>query len=218
MKIIIFGVGDLAKQLYYYISREEKYELEYFCVNKSFFSESKYLGKEVITFEDCLGFLSNKEYKFILGVGYKNLKMRKIIFDMIKEKGFDFINYISPSATVYGDIKGEGNIILPNVTIEPFSVVRDNNIIWSNSTICHDSVIGNHNFIAANSVVGGFSKILENNFLGFNSIIKDNISVEREVLIGANSLVIKSPENYSVYYGTPARKIREHFKNGLQIE
>lgn len=218
MKIIIFGVGDFAKQLDYYISKETNYQVEYFCVNKKYFSESKFLGKDVITFEDNLETISKTDYKFILGVGYKNFRMRKKIFEMIKDKGFNFINYISPYAVVYGDIMGEGNIILPNVTIEPFSKINDNNIIWSNSTICHDSAIGSHNFIAANSVVGGFSKVKENNFLGFSSTVKDNIVIDKEVLVGANSFVIKDPDNSSVYYGTPAKKISEHYEKGIEIE
>lgn len=218
MKIIIFGVGDLAKQLHFYLSKEEKYQVEFFCVNKEYYSESKYLGKDIITFEDSLEKLSKKEYKFIIGVGYKNLRMRKKVFEMVKEKGFDLINYISPYAIVYGDIVGEGNIILPNVTIEPFSKINNNNIIWSNSTICHDSLIGNHNFISANSVIGGFSKVKDNNFIGFSSTIKDNIVIDKEVLVGADSLIIKDPENSSVYYGIPAKKISEHYEKGIEIE
>lgn len=217
MKVIIFGVGEFAKQLDYYLSLEGKYEVDYFCVNKQFRVEATYLGKDVITLEDGLEKISTKEYKFILGVGYKNMRMRKKIFEMLKDKGFDFINYISPYATVHGEIKGEGNVILSNVVVEPFSIIKDNNIIWSNTVICHDSVIDSHNFIAANSVVGGFSEVRENNFLGFNTIVKDNVVVDKEVLIGANSLVIQSPENYSKYYGTPAKKISEHYERGIEI-
>lgn len=62
--------------------------------------------------------ISVDEYRFIIGVGYKNLRMRKVIFERIKNKGFNLINYVNPTSIMYGDIKGEGNIILPNVTIE----------------------------------------------------------------------------------------------------
>ncbi|MCG8513363.1 MAG: acetyltransferase [Halanaerobiales bacterium] len=217
MKVIIFGVGDFSKQLYYYISKCNEYKIEYFCVNKNYFSTNKFLNKDVIIFEDDLKLLSVHEYKFILGVGYNNLRMRKIIFDKIKQKGFDFINYINPTARIFGDIVGEGNIILPNVTVEPYSKINNNNVIWSNSLICHDSIIGDHNFIAANSIIGGFSKVVESNFLGFNATIKDKIVVDKEVLIGAKSLVMRSPENYSVYYGIPAKKIREHCEKGIKV-
>ncbi|WP_339244657.1 acetyltransferase [Paenibacillus sp. FSL R10-2796] len=217
MKVIIFGVGDFAKQLHYYLDKEAEYEVEYFCVNEEYYTEKEFLGRKVITFEEGLVSLSTEKYKFIIGVGYKNLKMRKEIFEKIKAKGFGLINYISPNAVIYGNIIGEGNVILSNVIIEPFSSIVNNNIIWSNSVICHDSVIGNHNFIAANSIVGGFSEIIEGNFLGFNSTIKDNVIVDKEVIIGAKSLVMKSPENHSAYYGVPAKKIREHSKKGIQI-
>ncbi|MFJ7727905.1 acetyltransferase, partial [Neobacillus sp. NPDC097160] len=217
MKIIIFGTGDLSKQLYYYIKKEQEYQVKYFCVNKEYFIDSEFMGEKVITFEECIKELSPTEYKFIIGVGYKKMRMRKKIFNLIKAAGFELINYVSPYAIVHGQIQGEGNIILSNVIVEPYTIINDNNIIWSNSTICHDVVIGKHNFIAANSVVGGFSKVGENNFIGFNSTIKDNIVIDNEVLIGANSLVVKSPENFSLYYGSPARKISEHYENGIEI-
>jgi len=218
MKVIIFGIGDLAKQLHYYINQLQEYNVEYFCVNKEYFSCDKFLDKDVITFEEDLKSLSSKEYKFIIAVGYKKLRMRKKIFDMIKKEGFDLINYISPKATVLGDVVGEGNIILSNVVIEPFTKIHNNNIIWSNSLLCHDVIVGNHNFIAAGSIVGGFSQIVESNFLGFNSTIKDNIVVEREVLVGAKSLIVNPPENYSMYYGTPAKKVRTHYETGIVID
>ena len=97
------------------------------------------------------------------------------------------------------------------------SEIYDNNIIWSNSLLCHDSIVGSHNFIAASSVIGGFSKVLENNFIGFNSVVKENIIIDKEVLIGAKSLVLKSPEDYSVYYGIPAVKIKEHKETGIKV-
>lgn len=217
MKVIIFGIGDFAKQIHYYLGKETEYEVEYFCVNEEYYTENEFLGRKVITFEDGLKSLSTNDYKFLIGIGYKKLKMRKEVFEKIKEKGFDLVNYTSPTATIYGDIIGEGNIILSNVIIEPFSNINNNNIIWSNSIICHDSTIGNHNFIAANSIIGGFSEVREGNFIGFNSTIKDNVIIDKEVLIGAKSLVMKAPENYSAYYGIPAKKIREHAEKGIQV-
>lgn len=220
MKIIIFGLGDFARQLKFYIEKDTEYEIAYFCVDKKYFKNKYFLGTKVITFEDGLNALSPREYKFILGVGYKNMHMRVATFNKIKEKGFSFANYVSSSATVLGEIIGEGNIILSNVTIEPFATVNNNNIIWSDCLICHDSIVGNHNFIAAKSILGGHSKVLENNFIGFNSTVIQNITVEKEVLLGANSLLTKKPENFSVYFsknGT-AKLIKKHEHTGICIE
>lgn len=83
--------------------------------------------------------------------------------------------------------------------------------------LCHDSIVGSHNFIAASSVIGGFSKVLDNNFIGFNSVVKENVVVNKEVLIGANSLLLKTPDDYSTYYGTPAVKVREHKEKGIEV-
>lgn len=217
MKVIIFGTSDFAKQISFYISQSEEYELAYFCVNKNYNGDSEFMGKKILVFEDDLDNLSKSEFKFIIAVGYKQMRVRKSIFEMIKSKGFSLMNYIHSTATVMGKIKGEGNIVLANTIIEPYSEVYDNNIIWSNSLLCHDSIIGSHNFIAAASVIGGFSKVLDNNFIGFNSVIKENIIVNKEVLIGAKSLVLKAPEDYCVYYGIPAVKIKEHREMGIEV-
>lgn len=217
MKVIIFGISDFAKQIAFYISQSKKYELAYFCVNKEYYVDSEFMGKKILIFEEDLDNLSNEDFRFIIAVGYKQMRIRKKVFEAIKSKGYNLINYIHPTATIMGEIKGEGNIILANTIIEPYSEVYDNNIIWSNSLLCHDSIIGSHNFIAASSVIGGFSKILDNNFIGFNSVVKENITVNKEVLIGAKSLVLKSPEDYSVYYGIPAVKIKLHKETGIEI-
>ena len=217
MKVIIFGTSDFAKQVAFYISQSKEYELAYFCLNKRYYVDSEFMGKKILIFEEDLDNLSTAKYRFIIAVGYKQMRLRKKIFDMIKEKGFNLINYIHPTATVMGKIKGEGNIILSNVVIEPFANVNHNNVIWSNALICHDSIIGNHNFIAAQSLIGGFSKVIDNNFIGFNSVIKENITVDKEILIGANSLVLRSPDNYSVNYGVPTVKIKEHKETGIII-
>lgn len=217
MKVIIFGTSDFAKQVAFYISQSKEYELAYFCLNKRYYVDSEFMGKKILIFEDDLDNLTKADYRFIIAVGYKQMRVRKKIFEMIKSKGFNFINYIHSTAIVMGEIKGEGNIILANVVIEPYTKVYDNNIIWSNSLICHDSIVGSHNFIAASSVLGGFSKVIDNNFIGFNSVVKENIVVNREVLIGANSLLLKTPDDYSTYYGTPAVKAREHKEKGIEV-
>ena len=217
MKVIVFGTSDFAKQVAFYISQSPEYELAYFCVNEDYYINTEYMGKKVLVFEKDLDNLSKVDFKFVIALGYKQMRARKRIFEMIKSKGFNLINYIHSTATVMGEIKGEGNIILANTIIEPYSVVYDNNILWSNTLICHDSIVGSHNFIAASSIIGGFSKVLDNNFIGFNSVIKENIIVNKEVLVGAKSLILKSTEDYSVYYGIPAFKIKEHKEIGIEL-
>lgn len=216
MKVIIFGIGDLSKQLLFYLEKEN-INVEGFCVNKKYYTSEFFCSKKVFIFEDELDNLSPKIYKFIIGIGYKSLRSRKIVFEQIKEKGFDLINYVHPEAKIEGDIIGEGNIILSNVVVEPFARINNNNIIWSNNLICHDAEIGNHNFIAAGSLIGGFSRVLDNNFIGFNSTVIQNITIHKEVLIGARSLVISSPQNNYVYFGMPAKKIKPIPHDGISI-
>lgn len=216
MKVIIFGIGDLSKQLLFYLERAN-FEVDGFCVNKDYHTSSSFCSKKVYSFEDEIDSLNPEIYKFIIGIGYKSLRTRKRVFEQLKEKGFELINYIHPEAKIEGEIIGEGNIILSNVVVEPFAKINNNNIIWSNNLICHDAEIGNHNFIAAGSLIGGFSQVLDNNFIGFNSTVIQNITIHKEVLIGAKSLVISSPQNGHIYFGAPAKRIKPIPNNGISI-
>lgn len=217
MSVIILGTGDLARQLYFYLEQIKANKVQYFCVNREFYSEKELFGKNVIIFEEIGNYINPIDFQFVIGIGYKKLRMRQKAFDMIKKAGYNLVNFVHPTALILGEIKGEGNIIFPNVIVEPFAEINNNNIIWTNTLLCHDCMVGNHNFISASNVIGGFTKIGDNNFIGLNTVIKDHIIIEKEVLVGAKSLINKNPDNYSVYYGIPAQKIREHFETGIEI-
>jgi UDP-N-acetylbacillosamine N-acetyltransferase len=218
MKVIIFGTGDLANQLYHYLHTDSSYDVDSFCVSRAYYRQSEFLGKPVRIWEEAVEQLSRDEYRFILALGYKQLRARKAMFEEIRAHGFSLINFIHSTARVYGKVVGEGNIILANVTLEPFSTVDSNNIIWTNSLICHDSVIGAHNFIAAGSIIGGHAQVLSNNFIGFDATVIQHVKVSEEVLLGAKSLLLQQPESHSVYVGVPARKIKEHKNTGVCID
>lgn len=216
-KVIIFGIGDLAKTLYCYM--KDLYEVLGFCIDRRYKNEKEiFMGKKIFELEDIL--LNNDEdIYFIMAIGYKNMRNRKEKYLELKKKNIKFINFIHESVLYQKNMKiGENNIIFPGVILEPNVIISNNNIIWSQTLICHDSEIGNHNFIAAGTIIGGFSKILESNFIGFGAVISDNIFLEKEILIGSKSLVNKNPHNYSKYYGIPIKKISEHKKEGIKVQ
>ena len=59
--------------------------------------------------------------------------------------------------------------------------------------------------------------MIECNFIGFNSTLKENIEINEEVLIGAKSLVIDHRRIFVHILGIPAKKIKEHKENGIEI-
>ncbi len=54
--------------------------------------------------------------------------------------------------------------------------------------------------------------------VGVNSTILPGVIIENGVAVGAHSLVTKNCEKWSIYFGTPARKIKPRNKELLQLE
>lgn len=205
-KVIIYGIGDLAKQLFFYLS-EDGYEVEAFCVDEKYKKKNYILEKKIITFEELDIWYSKEKYIILLAIGYDIMKNREILFEKIKKKGYKLMNYIHKAAYLSSDLEmGENNIILANVSIEPFVKIGNNNIIWSNVNICHNVQMGNHNFLAAQSLIGGFTKVGNRNFFGFNSSIIENLKLGNDLIIGAKSLVLSDILIKGKYYGIPCKQ------------
>lgn len=145
------------------------------------------------------------------------MRARELMFHKAKNKGYNFVSYISSKAIFSPNIKlGENNAILHGVIIEPNVEIGNNNIIWSSTTVCHDSKIGNHNFIAAGTIIGGFTRIEDLCFIGFNSTIIQNIHILNESLIGAKSLQLSNTIKCSKWIGSPSKIVGYH-QEGIKI-
>lgn len=125
--------------------------------------------------------------------------VRETVFLRIKKAGYNFATFIHPSAVVASNSEiGEGNIILENVTIQPFTKIGDNNVFWSNVNICHHTKIGSYNFFAASSVILGKVLIEDRCFIGCNATVKNETIVASDTLIGAAAYYDKNEKSGAV--------------------
>ena len=60
------------------------------------------------------------------------------------------------------------------------------------------------------AVTGGNVEVGEFSAIGIGATVKHNVSIGYNCIIGASSLVNKDTKSNSVYYGIPARFIRNH--------
>ena len=217
--IIIYGKGDFAKLMLHYFNIDSQYRAVAFCVDKIYLDSEFFCDLPLISFEDLEIKYPPNKFKAFVAIGYSNMRARKIMFDKIKSKNYECVNYISSKAIIDSSFTiGENNVILENTVIEPFVKITNNNIIWSSSNICHDVFIDSHSFIAAQTLIGGFSKIKNNCFVGFNSTIIQNIVLENETLVGAKSLVLKNTKSFTKYIGNPAKSVSTHEQEGIKIK
>jgi len=206
--LLIFGATSLARQAHYYAVNDMGFNVLGFVVDSAYKSGDVLLSLPVLTWEQACETYTIDEACFFVAIGYKNMRLRAASYTKIKATGYQLINIISRTSFVANNVfKGDNNMIMPNVVIEPSVVMGSNNTIWSNATICHDCTIGSHNFIAANTTIGGEVCIGEQNFFGFSSAVLQQTLIGNSTLIGAQSLITKNTTDFSEYHGTPAKKI-----------
>lgn len=67
-------------------------------------------------------------------------------------------------------------------------------------------------------VVEGLVSIGRHAIIGSQSIIMPGVQVSDGTAIGANSLVTKNTDEWSIYFGSPAKKIKNRKRNPLELE
>jgi sugar O-acyltransferase (sialic acid O-acetyltransferase NeuD family) len=218
MKVIIYGLGDFAELMYFYLQHDSSYQVEAFTADEQFINNKEsFCGKPLLAFENIEDFYPPQEYSMLVCIGYKKMRNRKILFDKAISKGYKLINYIHSSVKSMNLELGCNNIIFPNVTIEPGVTIGNNNIIWSDTLLGHGAAIGNHIYIAAKVLVSGQSKIEDLSFLGNSVSMIDGLNISTESFLVAGSIHFKNTEPYTMYMGSPAKKVRKHEKNGIII-
>jgi sugar O-acyltransferase (sialic acid O-acetyltransferase NeuD family) len=208
--IFIFGLGTLADLAEYYITYDMNLSVSGYLIDDEFKISDIKNGIKVFGWSEFKDLFSVEHVKIFCAIGYKSFRNRELLYQKIKESGFEFFNIISQYSFIADNVSlGNNLFIMPGVVIEPKAIIGNNNVFWSNATICHDVKIEEHNFIAANSTIGGFSKIGSKNFIGFSSTIIENLSIGDNNLIGAQSLIIEKLENNLHVHGSPAKLIKK---------
>jgi sugar O-acyltransferase (sialic acid O-acetyltransferase NeuD family) len=210
MKVIIFGVGNIAEVAYYYLVNDSQYDIVGFTIEKEFKKDNQKFKLPIIEFEDIEKHYNPNDFHLFAPCSGTNLnKYRERIFNQGKKKGYKFISYISSKANVFTEKIGENCFILEGNIIQPYTEIGDNCILWSGNHIGHHSIIESHVFITSHVVISGMCCVKKYGFLGVNSTLKDNITLEEGTVIGMSASVTKNTEGNSIYIGLPAKKYKD---------
>tara|TARA_B100000989_G_scaffold270851_1_gene227240 strand:+ start:733 stop:1401 length:669 start_codon:yes stop_codon:yes gene_type:complete len=215
--LVIFGSGSHSRVILSEILKMEKYnflgfideekpanDLVHTINKKNFYS----LGKiqEVLK--------KNKKIHGIIGIG-SNFIRRKVYQEImnINDK-FIFENIISPDSIINTLEKiGEGSLIVSGSVINHGTKIGSHCIINTSSSIDHDNEFKDFSSTGPGVNTGGNVSVGENSFLGIGSTIKNNILIGENTVIGANSYINKNCDSNSIYFGSPAEKIRKRKYN-----
>lgn len=204
-KVIIFGIGDISQIAHLYLSESDGYEVIAFTMDRDFIQENIFFNLPVVPFGDLEQHFNPQEYKLFIPLSYTKVnKLREQKYLEAKEKGYSFISYIHPKATVASNAKiGENCFIFEDNTIQPYVTIEDNCILWSGNHIGHHSTIKAHCFIASHVVISGGCEIGENTFIGVNATLRDHIKIGKSNVVGAGALILGDTEDNKVYMATP---------------
>jgi sugar O-acyltransferase (sialic acid O-acetyltransferase NeuD family) len=206
-KVIIFGNTLTAELAHYYLTNDSEHEVVAFTVQKEYITEDTFHDLPVVDFDKLESLYPPSEFKFFAPLTEKNMnQLRQEIYLKGKDKGYEYISYISSKATVLTDKIGENCFILEDNTIQPFVEIGNNCVLWSGNHIGHHGVIGDHVFFTSHVVLSGRCNVGNNCFFGVNATIRDKATLGQGTLIamGAN-LTKQLTEDWSIWKGNPAK-------------
>ncbi len=215
-KIIVFGLLDNSSLAHFYLKNDTEHEVVAFSVSSEYMTGiQKFEGLPVIPFEDVEKELPPSSHRFFAPMSYRKMnRLRADVYNQIKQKNYEMINYISSTAILAPGINiGENCLILEKTVIQPFVSIGSNVIIWSGAQISHHASIGDHVFLGAQAIISGHCKIDSYSFLGVNSSVREGIHIKEGVLVGISSSIIGETEPWSIYKGVPGKKDPVSSKN-----
>jgi sugar O-acyltransferase (sialic acid O-acetyltransferase NeuD family) len=206
-KLIIFGGHQFAEMMKYYIERDTNYEVVAFSLDRKYIQSFSFCNLPVVPLDQLQELYHADKNDVLIALGYKNMnKVREEKYKEIKNMGYKIASYISSRAIVENHQLGEGNIVLENSIIGPFTQLGNGNIVWSTANIAHHNKIGNFNFIAMSSSIAGNVVVGDNCFIGNNATIKNSVNISSGTLIGAGTYISKDTDEGEVY--VPSRAIK----------
>ena len=215
-KIIIFGANDLGRLLKYYIMKDETREIAAYTMNKAYITEDCFCGLPVVPFEDVEKHFPPNAFEILIAVGNSKMnKVREKIFGECKTKGYTVASFIHSSCSVHTNDIGEGNILLENCLLYPFSKLGDGNLLWDHVLISHDCKVGNFNTFSSYADLCGYVTIGNNGYFGKHCILNDRVKIADYTLVGAAAYVKKDTEDYDVV--VPARSVVLEHKKSLDL-
>lgn len=136
-----------------------------------------------------------------------DVSLRKKLYSLLKNIGFNIPNIIDKSSTVSDFITlGEGIYIGKKAIVNMSSKIGNCAIINTSSIIEHECVIGNFVHVAPGSILCGNVHVEDNTHIGAGSTIKQGIHVGMNSIIGMGSVVIKNIGDRVTAYGNPCRE------------
>jgi sugar O-acyltransferase (sialic acid O-acetyltransferase NeuD family) len=201
--VIIFGTGQIAEVVHYYLTVEGNRNVIAFTVDAAYRKTDELFGLPVIDFEAVLDRYPPHQYEMFVAMSFRRVnKDREEKVGAAEAMGYTMASHVSPHATVWRDFVAQPNtIIMEHNVIQPFVTVGRNVIMWSGNHIGHHSSIQDNCFIASHAVISGSVTVGEGSFVGVNATIRDNVTIGQRNVLGAGTLILGNTPDGAVFMG-----------------
>jgi sugar O-acyltransferase (sialic acid O-acetyltransferase NeuD family) len=209
--LIIVGTGDYALVAFHFLKEVKDYRIIAFSEERNYIRFHVIEGLPNIAFEDLEFKAPAEETLLLIAIGPNKVNtVRERLYLDAKAKGYSFIKYISPEASVWDEKAiGENSFIFPKCVVEPFAKVGNNSVLWSGAILAHHSEVKDHCFLAPGVCISGRSVIGSNSFIGINATIRDNVIVGEKCIVGGGALIKKNIESGGVYSASGTSRYKD---------
>ena len=150
---------------------------------------------------------------YVLGVYSPNSK--RSVYEFFNNRygitHFNYDNVIANNAVIpHMYTIGNGCFINYQSVIGPYTTLHNFVTINRNCSIGHHCTLHDFVTISPGTNIAGQCEIGENTFIGIGTTILNNITIGKNVIIGAGSVITKNIPDNTVYYGSPAKYVRDN--------
>lgn len=203
-KLIIIGAGSLGVMTLDAALNEGKYSLE----NITFIDDGRMPHEQVHGFTiiggiDKIEQLDKDECEFVIAIA-NNMVRKKIA----ETYDVNYVNVIHPAAVISRLAEvGTGNIILPNVTVDPETIIHNHVVVNKNVSLGHNVTMKSYSQASPGCQLGGV--VGEGTFIGLGASVLPNVPVGAFATIGAGAVVTKAVPDSCTAIGIPAKVIKK---------
>ena len=202
-KIVLIGGGGHCKSVLDTLLRNNEYN-EIVITDHDIPAGSKIFGCNVIGNDDFLPQLLKDGYTdaFVTVGSIKSTTLRRKLYSLAVETGFNVVNIVDSSAVVSKYCKlGKGIFIGKNAVINSDAEIGDCAIINTGAIVEHECKVGKFSHISVGAKLCGNVCVGDDTLVGAGSTVIQGVHIGMSAVIGAGSTVIKDVEDNSVRYG-----------------
>ena len=150
------------------------------------------MGVPVIGTDEELLNLYNRgfRYAFVTAGSIKSTDLRRRLYGMAAQAGYDFINVIDRTAILARNVRlGNGIFIGKRAVINSGTVIENQTIINTGAIIEHDCFVGLFSHVSVGTVLCGGVKIGKDCFIGANATVTQGQEIPDKTIIGAGEVI-----------------------------